>query len=131
MHCTQRDERQQKRTNLFALDHTHHLNSAHYLVYNEKTRRMSSVWKNEKVEKTVEILIVIFGMYLLFQLIKIIFGGSWSSEDMVIALLIFDTSCLFTVIILIVQVKTDLGNLKSQFRALATDFKAHLKKKAE
>lgn len=92
---------------------------------------MSGFWKNEKVEKTVEILIVIFGMYLLLQLIRIIIGGSWSSEDMVIALLIFDTSCLFTVIILIVQVKTDLGNLKSQFRALATDFKAHLKKKIE
>ena len=92
---------------------------------------MSGFWKNERVVKTIEFLIVIFGVYLLLQLIRKILGGSWSSEDIVVALLIFNTSCLFTVVILIVQIKTDLGNLKSQFRALATDFKAHLKKKAE
>ena len=84
---------------------------------------------NEKVEKFTEIILLIFGLYLLFQLLRKIFGGSWSTEDIIIALIIFNTGALFTLGMLVTQTKSDLNHMRVQFRSLATDFKAHLKKK--
>ncbi len=90
---------------------------------------MATFLKNERVEKTVEILVIIFGLYLLLQLLRKIFGGSWSTEDIIIAMLIFNTGALFTLGMLVTQAKSDMNYMKIQFRSLATDFKAHIKKK--
>ena len=84
---------------------------------------------NEKLEKVVEILLVLFGLYLLIQILRKILGGTWSTEDIIIALLIFNLGCTFTIGIMLTQLKSDHDHLKDQFRYLADDFKKHIGKK--
>jgi len=84
---------------------------------------------NEKLEKVIEILLVLFGLYLLIQILQKILGGSWSTEDIIIALLIFNLGATFTITIALTQLKSDYSHLKEQFKSLATDFKKYVGKK--
>ena len=126
---------EQKRTNLSHVDIASRTYRINHLVYQTEVGRpmMNGIFFNERLQKIIEILVVLFGLYLLFQLIKKILGGSWSTEEIVVGLLIFNTGAIFTltltIIPSIVHIKADLNNLKMQFRALATDFKNHLHKK--
>ncbi|MBC8500587.1 MAG: hypothetical protein ISS25_03465 [Nanoarchaeota archaeon] len=83
---------------------------------------------NEKVEKTIEILLVLFGIYLLIQILRKIFGASWSTEDIILALLIFNLGSIFTIGMMVAQLKSDQNHLKNQFKTLASDFKSYIKK---
>jgi len=82
----------------------------------------------DRISKLLEIVVVLFGLFLLFQLIRKILGGSWSAEDLIIGLLLFVVGSLFTIGMMVAQLKSDHKNLKSQFRSLAEDFKKHLTK---
>ncbi len=84
---------------------------------------------NKGIEKVIVTFLVIFGLFLLFQIVKKMFGGSWTTEDIILGLLVFNLGCLFTVGILVAQLKSDHSHLKGQFKSLATDFKVHVKKK--
>lgn len=90
---------------------------------------MKEIFFNEKLQKIIEIVVVLFGLYLLVQVIRKILGGSWSTEDLVLGFLVFNTTTLFAITIAVTHMRADLNNLKIQFRALATDFKDHLQKK--
>jgi len=37
-----------------------------------------------------DILLILFGLFIAYQLLRAIFGGSWQTEALVIALLIFN-----------------------------------------
>lgn len=82
---------------------------------------------NKKTERIIEIVLVIFGLFLLIQIIKLIAGGSWTTEDIIIGLLIFNLGSIFTIGLLVAQLKSDHKHLKGQFRSLADDFKLHKK----
>ena len=38
----------------------------------------------------IDILLIIFGLFIAYQLIRVIFGGSWQTEAIIIALLMFN-----------------------------------------
>lgn len=38
----------------------------------------------------IDILLILFGLFLAYQLLRAIFGGSWQTEAIIIALLIFN-----------------------------------------
>jgi len=38
----------------------------------------------------INILLILLGLFIAYQLIKAIFGGSWQTESIIIALLIFN-----------------------------------------
>jgi len=38
----------------------------------------------------LDIILILFGIFIAFQLIKAILGGSWQTESLIIALLIFN-----------------------------------------
>lgn len=38
----------------------------------------------------IDIVLILFGLFIAYQLLKAIFGGSWQTEGLVIALLIFN-----------------------------------------
>lgn len=83
----------------------------------------------------MEVLLVLFGLFIAFQTLRKIFGGSWSTENVIISFLAFNTGALFTVAILITQLKSDYKHFKEDnktfkesFKQLATDFKEHIKK---
>lgn len=84
---------------------------------------------DESVEKTVELLLILFGLFLLFQIIRNMLGGSWSTEDIIIGLLIFNLGGLFTIGIIAAQLRSDHDHLKNQFGSLANDFKSHLQRR--
>ena len=66
---------------------------------------------------------IIFGLYLVFQILLKLFGGSWSAEGIIMGLVIANVSVTFAIGILLTQVRSDLRHLRSQFRSLANDFK--------
>ncbi|MBS3155543.1 hypothetical protein J4404_03545 [Candidatus Woesearchaeota archaeon] len=72
-------------------------------------------------------LLILFGLYLTYQIIKKSLGGSWTSEDIIIAILIFNLGAIFTVGLSLSELKSNHGNLAKQFSALANDFKDHIK----
>ena len=84
---------------------------------------------DEKARKIIELALILFALFLLVQIVKVMAGGSWSSEDIIIGLLIFNLGSVFTIGLLVAQLKSDHNYLKNQFKSLAGDFKLHIKKK--
>ena len=88
---------------------------------------MNKLKINRKIEKIIEIFFILFGLYLLIQILRVLLGGSWTSEDLIIGLLTFNLGCVFTIGISVAQLKSDHNYLKSQFRSLVRDFKSQSK----
>lgn len=91
--------------------------------------RIADLLVNKRVERVVEILVVLFGLFLLIQILRKIMGGSWGTEDIIIGLLIFNLGSIFTIGVMVAQIKSDHNHLRNQFKSLANDFKSHIKKR--
>lgn len=81
------------------------------------------------LQKLFQIVLVLIGIYLIIQVFRKILGGSWGTEDIIIALLIFNLGTTFTIAIMVAQLKSDHSHLKGQFQSLASNFKKHTGKK--
>ena len=79
------------------------------------------------MEKVLIILLVIFGLYLLVQIIRKIIGGSWTTEDIILGLLILNLGSVITIGTMMAQLRSDHDPLKTQFYSLANDFKSSKK----
>lgn len=84
----------------------------------------------------LKLFLLFFGVYLLYQILRKIFGGSWDAQDVVLGILFFNVSLSVTMIALLTKFHSDLDHLRSnhdhlqaQFSNLATDVKTHLLKK--
>lgn len=71
------------------------------------------------------IILIIFGLFIAYQLIRKILGGSWGSEDIILGLLIFNIGLCFTIALNNVKNSFEIKHLSSHFRILAKDFKEH------
>ncbi|HLC86180.1 MAG TPA: hypothetical protein VJG30_02760 [Candidatus Nanoarchaeia archaeon] len=71
--------------------------------------------------------IILFGFFIIYQVLRKIFGGSWSIEELNLSLLMLVVGMLFTIVIVLTQLYSDHNHLKTQFGSLATDFKINLK----
>ena len=69
----------------------------------------------------IYILLIISSIFLIYQIILKIFGGSWETQDIIIALLILMLGLMFNIAIKQVRFET-------RFSYLANDFRNHLKK---
>ena len=78
---------------------------------------------DKKFEFILRIILVAFGIFLIFQVIRVIMGGSWSSEDIILGFVIFNTTCLFTLGIMFAQLKSDMDHLKVDVNGLKRDNK--------
>ena len=45
--------------------------------------------------KWIDIILILFGLFIIYQLLKKIVGGSWQSEGLIIALLIFNMGLIW------------------------------------
>ena len=88
---------------------------------------INNIFLNKKIKKTVEILLLLFAIFLLYQILRKILGGSWSIEDIILGLLIFNIGCTFTVGIMLAELRSDHNHLRDQFKNLAKDFKGRNK----
>lgn len=86
----------------------------------------------KNIKKTIEnilmLVLVIFGLFVVYQIIKKALGGSWETEDIIISLLIFNSGCVFTIGLSMAKLKSDHNHLANQFRHLVKDFKIYIKK---
>lgn len=67
--------------------------------------------------------IILFGIYIVIQILKKVFGGSWSAETLLIALGVANLTFTVTVVSGLASLKSEYKNLSAQFRCMATDFK--------
>ena len=83
------------------------------------------------LQTVIIILLIIFGLFVAYQIILKIFGGSWSTEDIIVALLIFNIGFVFTLALNQARTSSKLNYLGLQFKCLAKDFKEHLSGKKD
>lgn len=87
-----------------------------------------NIFFNKEFVKIFEIILIVFGIFMLYQIIRKILGGSWTIEEIILGIVLLNIGATFTIGIMLAQVKSDHGHLKKQFNSLAGDFKAHVKK---
>jgi uncharacterized membrane protein len=89
------------------------------------------VIRSQKIKQILDILFVvaltIFALFIIYQILRKVFGGSWATEGLVIALLVLNITLTFHLTKEVTQIKTDLSHIKMEFRSLAHDFKEHIK----
>jgi len=72
-------------------------------------------------------VLTIFAAFITYQIFLALSGGSWSNENIIIALLILNIGCTFTIGLALGALNSDHKHLKNQFRHFATDFKEYIK----
>jgi len=82
---------------------------------------------NKTLRHLIYIFIIIFGLFIIFQILKKILGGSWTQEDMIIALLGINLTITIGLGFSLSKLNSDVKHLRNQFNALASDFKIHKK----
>lgn len=80
----------------------------------------------DRIELIVIVLLIIFGLFIAYQIILKIFGGSWATEDIIVALLVFVIGFVFTIALNLVKLNLKHGHLEKQFYFLAKDFKEYI-----
>jgi uncharacterized integral membrane protein len=80
----------------------------------------------DRIEFIAIILLIIFGLFIAYQIILKIFGGSWATEDIIVALLVFVIGFVFTIALNLVKLNLKHDHLEKQFFHLAKDFKEQL-----
>lgn len=80
----------------------------------------------DTIEIVMIIFLIIFGLFLAYQIILKILGGSWSTENIIIALLMLNIGLTFANTIRITKLGLNHAYLSGSFRHLANDFKLHL-----
>ena len=73
------------------------------------------------------IAILLWSIFILYQVLRIVFGGSWISESIIVALLIFNVSLIIYLTQKFIKIQVSHNFLTRQFLSLATDFKSHRK----
>ncbi len=80
----------------------------------------------EIIRAIIVFFLILFGIFLAYQIIRKIIGGSWNTEDIILALLIFNIGFSFTIALNQMRSSSDHDYLKHQFQCMAKDFKTHL-----
>ncbi len=79
------------------------------------------------IKKILEILsyivLIIFSLFIIYQIIRKILGGSWETQDILIAAVVLIIGFMFNITIKLTRLESNFNNLKSGFLHLAKDFK--------
>ncbi|MEA3329904.1 MAG: hypothetical protein U9Q06_04120 [Nanoarchaeota archaeon] len=75
------------------------------------------------------IFVISFGLFIAYQIILKLFGHSWSSENLIISLLMANIGLTFVLTINQVKTSARLYYFENQFRCLAKDFKQYITNK--
>jgi hypothetical protein len=80
----------------------------------------------KRIEFILKVLLTLFAVFMLYQIARVVFGGSWTTEDILLGLVILNVGMTFTMGIIMSQMRADLNHLSKQFSSLARDFKSHM-----
>ena len=73
------------------------------------------------------IFLILFGLFIAYQILRKVFGGSWIVESLIIALLMFNIGYTIKMDRRLTRIEADLHHLRKQFDSLAYDYKEHVK----
>jgi len=90
---------------------------------------------NKILEMLIYILLIIFAVFIIYQIILKILGGSWETQDILVSLSILIITSLFVIAGFLInqariigRLESNFNSLKNNFCSLAKDFKEHLHK---
>jgi len=95
------------------------------LVNNKMKRKYNFL---DIIQIILTLILIVFSLFILYQIILKLFGDSWSIEQVILALLVANIGITFSLAVKQAKLSTQLLNLISQFRCLSSDFKLHQKK---
>lgn len=78
------------------------------------------------IQLLLMIILIIFGLFLLYQVVLKILGGSWQTEDIIVSLLILSISFTFAIALNQIRYNVDYNYFKRNIHSLAKDFKEHV-----
>ncbi len=78
------------------------------------------------IQLLLMIILIIFGLFLLYQVVLKILGGSWQTEDIIVSLLILSISFTFAIALNQIRYSVDYNYFKRNIHSLAKDFKEHV-----
>ncbi|MDP1694013.1 MAG: hypothetical protein Q8L34_00560 [Candidatus Woesearchaeota archaeon] len=84
---------------------------------------MKNILLNPRVQLAVDIVVSLFGLFMLYQILRRMFGGSWGIETLIFGLVVLHIGFTFWLAMKMTETKTEVRHLRSQFHSLATDFK--------
>jgi membrane protein required for beta-lactamase induction len=85
---------------------------------------------SNKISLIETILITIlsfFGIFIFYQLIRLLLHGSWSSENILIALFVFNMGLTVSILRKTDANSHDIKAMKKTLSAIGNDFKSHIK----
>ena len=84
---------------------------------------MMNIRPSGKLIRIIEISIALFGLFVIYQIMRYVFGGSWNTEQIILTLVAINTGCVFTIGIIGAVMRSDINHLNRQFTSLASDYK--------
>jgi ABC-type Fe3+-siderophore transport system permease subunit len=82
------------------------------------------------LEKTAQIMAIVlglFGLFIAYQIIKYLLGGSWDKEDLLLSLVGINIGITFTGVVYVALMKGDLKFMSYRLKSLDSAFRAHIK----
>ena len=76
-------------------------------------------------ERFLTFMLVIFGLFIIVQILRILIKGSWNPEDIIISLLIFNLSLTVALLRRTDSNSIKINNLRKSFTSLARDYRNH------
>lgn len=80
---------------------------------------------NKRVQAAVEIGVSVFGLFVLYQILRKMVGGSWGVEELILGLIVVHIGFTFALAMKTTEANRDLRHITKQFESLAIDFKKH------
>ena len=72
------------------------------------------------------VLLIVFTLFISYQAVRKIVGGSWEIEDLILGFLMAIVGLLFGVIANLSKLNSDVYHLRGQVFCLGKDFKEHM-----
>jgi uncharacterized membrane protein len=82
--------------------------------------------KKEFIDWVITISLAVLALFITYQVLRIVFGGSWSSENVIMVLVGANLGYSFITSRDVKGVQHDFKNLQRSFNALASDFKKYI-----
>ncbi|HLD43550.1 MAG TPA: hypothetical protein VJB08_06230 [Candidatus Nanoarchaeia archaeon] len=81
--------------------------------------------KRDRLELSLYIVLALLGIYIAYQILRALAGGSWAIEDIILSLVIFNIGLTGALLRTSTGNKHDIRNMQRSFNSLARDFKEH------
>ena len=78
--------------------------------------------------RSLQLLAILFGLFLLYQAVRYLLGGSWNLDDVLLGFLFLDLTLVMTALIMLAKLSTHYGYLARDMRGMKKDVSLFMKK---